>query len=77
MIYATCRRPPQKRGRKEWDSVCADEEEFKNDDDDSDYESWWVIVKIQRLVQCGDNNNSCGREMIQTSAPYSILCLLS
>lgn len=39
MIYATFRRPAQKRGRKEWDSVCADEEEFKNDDDDSDDES--------------------------------------
>jgi len=34
VIYATFRRPAQKRGRKEWDSVCADEEEFKSDDDD-------------------------------------------
>lgn len=25
--------------------------------------------KKSGLVQCGDNNNSCAREMIQTSAP--------
>jgi hypothetical protein len=37
VIYATFRRPAQKRGQK--DSVCADEEEFKSDDDDSDDES--------------------------------------
>lgn len=35
MIYATFRRPAQKWGWKEWDSVYADEEEFKIDDDES------------------------------------------
>lgn len=39
VIYATFRKPAQKRGWKEWDSVCADEEEFRSDDDDRDDES--------------------------------------
>lgn len=39
VIYATFRRPAQKQGWKELDSVCADEEEFRSDDDDRDDES--------------------------------------